>query len=369
VRFSIIGPAYPLRGGIAHHVYYLSKELAERSHQVQVISHSQLYPKLLFPGKTEIDSSTLRLDPKASALLSALSPLSWRRAAKAVEGFMPDLALFEWWHPFFGPAVGTMARMLTTAGNSLAIECHNVFPHERSIFDLALTDYAFAPVRKFITHSTTDDDLLLSHFPSKESFVAPLPPPDFIPSETGSKRGGRTMLFFGFVRSYKGLDVLLSALPKVLAKVKCRLVIAGEFYEPVQLYMSKIHSLGLDEAVELHDRYIPNEEIRSLFDRADVLIMPYRSATQSGIVRMAQRQCLPIIASKAGGLAEAIRENENGLLCPPGDPDSLAAEIVRYFSQNLGPVLADKMRKAAVDRSPSKLCLLLEQLAKSAGPE
>jgi D-inositol-3-phosphate glycosyltransferase len=363
VRFSIIGPAYPLRGGIAHHVYYIRKELTERGHQVQVISHLQLYPKMLFPGTTEIDSSTLRFDPEATALLSPLNPSSWWRAAKAVREFRPDLVLFEWWHPFFGPAVGTMARILARAACQSVVECHNVFPHERSYLDLALTDYAFEPVHKFITHSAKDNDMLLTYFQSKESFVAPLPPSDFIPLDNSSSRGGRTMLFFGFIRNYKGLDILLSALPKVLAKVECKLIIAGEFYEPVGPYLRKIQSLGLQEYVEVYNRYIPNEEIKSFFDRADVLIMPYRSATQSGIVRMAQGQSLPIIASQTGGLAEAVRENENGLLCPPGDPDLLAAQIIKYFSQNMGPVLAEKMRRGEIITSPSDLCILLEQLA------
>ena len=363
MRISIVGPAYPLRGGIAHHVYYLQKELAGRNHDVQVISYKRLYPRLLFPGKTTIDESRIRLDPKGAALLDPLKPATWLAAARKIREFKPDLVLIEWWNPFFGPALGMLTRLLISSNLTLVFECHNVFPHERSIVDLPLVDFAFGPVQRFVTHSVSDRDLLLLEFSGKKVFVAPLPPPTSFLKPSNRDRSGRQILFFGMVRKYKGLEILLQAMPKVLAKTPCKLLITGEFYEPIGNYLSLIDRYGLNGNVEVRNRYVPNEEIQGLLDQADLLVMPYLSATQSGIVQMAKLAALPIVASKTGGLAEAIIQNETGLLCEPGDPDSLADSIVAYFVGSLGPAMVEKMRRKPAPGSASELCLLIERLA------
>jgi len=347
MKVTIIGPAYPLRGGIAHHVYYLKRELTERGHSVQVISFRKLYPGILFPGKTELDTSDSRLDANGIALLSPLNPFTWARGFKAVKSFSPDVVIFQWWHPFFALMVGTLARMFRKNGLKCILECHNVFSHEGSPLDHLLLKFAAKPVDSFITHSSSDRSDLLPFAAGRRISVARLPVPREFSGGANQTRNGRTILFFGMVRKYKGLDVLLRAMPKVLAQIECKLLIAGEFYDSVDKYRKLIHEYGMEQHVSIDNRYIPNEEIAGIFDRVDVLVLPYLNATQSAVASIALANALPLIASRSGGLSEIVIENVNGLLFPVGDSDALAEQIIFYFSNNLGPVFAKNLLSAA----------------------
>lgn len=350
MRITIVGPAYPLRGGIAHHVYLLHRSLTERGHSVQVVSFSRLYPGLLFPGKSPIDSSRLKLDPGALPLLDSTNPVTWFRAAGAIKSFAPDAVIIEWWHPFFAPLVGVLGRLLKKSRKPrahLVIECHNIFPHERTPLDRALVSFALSPAARFITHSQSDRKELLALLPGRTVEVSALPSPEEFRRPGGRERDGRTLLFFGLVRKYKGLDVLLAAAAKARARVDCRLIVAGEFYDPVEKYLALIDDYDLREHVTLEDRYIPNEEVSGLFERADVLVLPYLSATQSGVAQVALANGLPIIASRTGGLQEIVADGVNGLLVPPGDSDALARAIIDYFENHLGPAFANNLRSAS----------------------
>ncbi|HKY03338.1 MAG TPA: glycosyltransferase family 4 protein, partial [Blastocatellia bacterium] len=258
MRITIIGPAYPFRGGIAHHVYWLRRELTARGHTAQVVSFRTLYPKFLFPGKTMLDRSEKKLDAGAVAILNPLNPMTWREARRAIKGFAPDLALVEWWHTFFSPALGSLVRGLKRSGIRLAVECHNILPHERRWIDRRLASYTFSPVDNFITHSNADREDLLRLMPGKRVEVAYLPTFTEFTAVKESARDGRTILFFGIVRKYKGLDVLLRAMPRVLARVDCKLRIVGEFYEPVETYLQIIRERGLESSVEVVNRYVAN---------------------------------------------------------------------------------------------------------------
>jgi glycosyltransferase involved in cell wall biosynthesis len=362
MKVTIIGPAYPLRGGIAHHVYYLSRALTQRGHSVQVISFRKLYPSLLFPGKTELDTSASRLDANGVSLLSPLNPITWARGSRAVKSFSPDVVIFQWWHPFFALMVGTLARVFRKSGLKSILECHNVFPHENSPFDRLLLEFAAKPVDSFITHSSSDRTDLLPFASGKRISVAPLPIPSEFSSPANQTRNGRTILFFGMVRKYKGLDVLLAAMPKVLAQTECRLLIAGEFYDSIDKYQKLISEYGLEQHVVLDTRYIPNEEIAGIFDRADVLVLPYLNATQSAVAGIALANALPLIASRSGGLSEIVTENVNGLLFPVGDSDALAEKLIFYFSNNLGPVFAKNL--LAVTKGREQLSEVIEQMVR-----
>jgi len=366
MKVTIIGPAYPLRGGIAHHVYYLERELTERGHTVQVISFRKLYPSLLFPGKTELDTSAARLDANGIALLSPLNPITWARAAKAVKAFSPKVVIFQWWHPFFALMVGTLARMFRRNGLKCILECHNVFPHESSPFDRLLLKFAAKPVDSFITHSSSDRSDLVPFASGKRISVSQLPIPNKFSGGVDQTRNGRTLLFFGMVRKYKGLDVLLRAMPKVLAHRECRecrLLIAGEFYDSVDKYRKLIYDYRLEQHVFLDNRYIPNEEIAGIFDRVDVLVLPYLNATQSAVARIALANALPLIASRSGGLSEIVIENVNGLLFPVADSNALAEQIIFYFSNNLGPVFAKNIVSAGT-KGREQLGSVIEEMVR-----
>lgn len=362
MRISIVGPAYPLRGGIAHHVFWLRQQLAARGHCVQVISFRKLYPSLLFPGTTELDTSRLKLDAEALPVLTPLNPATWLRAFKHIRAFSPDVVICEWWQPFFGPFVGTLTRWCRRSGVKSIIECHNIFPHEGSPLDSLLLRFGLSAAGHLITHSKSDQKALLALLPGKEVSVSPLPSlKEFAGS--GNRIGdGRTILFFGKVRKYKGLDVLLAAMPKVLAKVACNLIVVGEFYDSIKKYEQLIRKLGLEKHVHIDNRYVPNEEVPGIFERADVLVLPYVIASQSGVARVALSNRLPVIASRTGGLSEAVIDNVNGLLFPPGDPDALADQIISYFTNRLGPILAKTLQDSRPGETGCNTAELIEKI-------
>lgn len=360
-RVTIIGPAYPMRGGIAHHVYWLRQALVSRGHAVQVVSFRKLYPSLLFPGTTETDNSRLKLDAGATPILTSLNPLTWVKALREIRRFAPDSVVFQWWQPFFAPLTGTLARWLKKSGARCLFECHNVHPHEQTPLDRLLLRYAFAPGDHFITHSERDREDLLALLPARPVSVSPLPALAEFSSPVTSKRDGRTILFFGKVRKYKGLEVLLAAMPKALAKVDCELLIAGEFYDSVEKYQRLIRDYGIEGNVRVENRYVQNEEVVSLFDRADVLALPYVSASQSGVARIAVANALPVIAARVGGLSEVIKDNHTGLLFPPGDADALAEKIIHFFTGNLGPVFAENLRASGSGDSHCRIVEIIEE--------
>lgn len=364
MRVTIIGPAYPLRGGIAHHTYWLQQQLIANGHAVQVISFRQLYPSLLFPGTSETDSSELRLETGALAILTSINPLTWTAAVRAVKAFAPDLVLFQWWHSFFAPLVGTLARAFKKAGIKQLIECHNVFPHEGTPLDRWLLGYAFSPVQQFIVHSQKNRLDLLSLAPDKTVRVSSLPVlKEFLQSNAAS-RDGRTILFFGKVRKYKGLQVLLEALPLVLSQIECKLLIVGEFYESLANYEQRIRELNLQAHVRIENRYVPNEEVPAIFAQADVLVLPYVTASQSAVAQVALSNALPVIASQAGGLSEAVTDRVNGLLFPVGDVQALAAQIINYFTNHLGPQFAANLRDESIKHSDCTLIEIIESAAR-----
>jgi glycosyltransferase involved in cell wall biosynthesis len=363
MRLTIIGPAYPLRGGIAHHTYWLRQQLVARGHLVQVISFRQLYPSLLFPGTSETDKSELKLETDALAILTSINPATWFAAIKKVKAFAPDLVVFQWWQSFFAPLVGTMARAFKKAGIKQIIECHNVFPHEGTPLDRMLLKYAFSPVDKFITHSGKNRQDVISIAPDKQVSVSSLPALNEFRKANTAARDGRNILFFGKVRKYKGLSVLLDALPEVLSQIECQLFIIGEFYDSLAKYEQRIRELNLESHIHIENRYVPNEEVPAIFEQADVLVLPYVTASQSAVAQVALSNALPVIASQAGGLSEAVTDNVNGLLFPVGDTKALAAQIISYFQNHLGPVFAANLRDRSKKHSNCTLIEIIEAAA------
>ncbi|HWC75913.1 MAG TPA: glycosyltransferase, partial [Blastocatellia bacterium] len=316
---------------------------------------------------TVFDTSKLKLDCGALAILTPLSPRTWLRAAREVAAFSPDCVVIQWWNTFFSPMVGTLASLLRRAGLKCVVECHNVLPHERRWFDGPLVKSAFSPVDQFITHSQADRETLLRLLPQKRVIVAALPIVEEFAADRRRERTGRAILFFGIVRKYKGLDVLMKALPKVLAKVDCDLTIAGEFYEPVEKYEALARELGIEGKVRIENRYVPNEEVPALFDSADVLVLPYLSATQSGIARIATSNGLPIIASRTGGLSESVEDRVTGRLFPPGDVEALANCLMDYFTTGEGELFAGNLRAARNGTQETPLVEIIERAAQFAG--
>ncbi|HEY2930838.1 MAG TPA: glycosyltransferase [Acidobacteriota bacterium] len=347
MRVAQIGVAHPYRGGIAHYTTSLHRELLQRGHSSLVVSFSRLYPAALFPGRSQFDQSGEVFSIENQRLLDSLNPLSWRRAARRIAEFEPDAVVFQYWHPFFAPAYASLAKNLRSRNIPVVALCHNVRPHEPHLFSGFLRDRFLRSVSRFLVHSEQDQKTLEDLCPGAVVVRARHPvyllfgqsrlDPQAARAQLQLPAAGKIALFFGHVRKYKGLDTLLQSLPLVLRQVALRLLIAGEFYEPVEKFQSLIRSLELEPHVTIHNRYIPNEKVSLYFSAADLLVAPYHAATQSGVVPAAYGFNLPVITTSVGGLHEAVMQDRTGFLVKPDDPAALARAIVDYFRSGCEP--------------------------------
>jgi len=348
-RFCLIGPTYPYRGGISHYNTCLMRELAKR-HEVRAINFSRLYPGFLFPGKTQLDESTTPLVADSERAIDSINPFTWIGAGFRAARMRPDVTLVQWWHPFFAPAVFTICSILRLMRRGKVIfVCHNVLPHEKSLVDRLLARLAFAAADGFLVQSCEDREKLLRIRRKAPVAVHPVPIFDFFGTGSATKEGARRaigagdgplLLFFGYIRAYKGLTYLIDAMPLVREKVPAELVVVGEFYEDSRPYRSLAARLGLGEAVRFEERYVGNEEVESYFVASDLVILPYVSATQSGIMQIAIAFDRPVVVTDVGGLPEAVVPEKTGFVVPPRDPDALARAIVRFFEEGWGARMA-----------------------------
>jgi len=354
MKICLIGPAPPLRGGIAHYNTQLAFELAKR-HQVSAISFSRQYPALLFPGRSQLDPSPHVSGPIAEALLDSINPLSWLRASRRIARHAPDLIVVHWWNPFFAPCIGATVRLVKRRGRAvIAFICHNVVPHEPVPLARSLTRFALAAGDAWLVLSMADRRDLESLGLHGTTLVTPQPPPtgfgDPLSKEDARRRlslAGPTLLYFGLIRSYKGLPNLIEAMPAVVNRVDCTLLVVGEFYERKEPILNLVQRLGLESRVRIIDRFVPNQEVSLYFSAADLVVLPYESATQSGIVPMAYAFERPVIATRVGGLPELVHEGETGFLVEPGNPRALAEAIIRYYSEGREA----QFRRRILDRS------------------
>ena len=356
MRVALLGPTHPYRGGIAHYTTLLARAFAI-SHETHIVSFTRLYPGLLFPGATQFDRSAEALLPpvEPERLLDSVNPLTWRRAGMRLRALRPDLLIVPWWHPFFGPSLGTAARIARRGGGPKRIFLtHNVEPHESSPIDRWLADYGLGAADGFLVHARAEADRLRPRARGRPIRVHPHPSYEFFSERRPSREAaraaigarGRVILFFGYVRPYKGLRDLLEALRVARGDAWDQLYVVGEFYEPRDRYDAALQDPALQGKVKVVDRYVPNEEVADYFAAADLVALPYRSATGSGIAQIAFGAGVPVIATRTGGLEEVVEEGVSGLLVPPSDPRALARAIERYFGEDLGPRLREGVAAA-----------------------
>ena len=360
MRVALVGPVHPWRGGIAQYLGMLGESLMPRA-EVRGVTFTRQYPGLLFPGGSQRDTAAEPPRFPVAPLLDSIDPLSWRRAALHLEAFAPGLVLLKWWIPFFGPAFASAVGPLRRRGTRVVLVCDNLIPHERRPFDQALTRWMLRNSDGYLVMSESverDLDGLKPGAPRRRvlhPLYAQFDRGRWTRESARAKLGldGEVAVFFGYVRRYKGLDTLLDAWPAVRARRPATLVVAGEFYEDAAPYREQVARANAaagaagtgttggaaGASVRLLDRYIPDDEVEALFKAADVVVLPYRTATQSGVTHVAYALGVPVITTDVGGLAETVRPGETGLVVPPEDPAALADAIVRFFAEGMAPRL------------------------------
>ena len=373
MKVALLGPTYPHRGGIAHYTTLLARAFAAR-HETHLISFSRLYPSLFFPGTTQLDRSGEAIEPPVppEPLLDSVNPLTWITAGRRLRALAPELLVVTWWHPFFGPSLGTAARLARQGARPKRVFlCHNVEPHEATPLDHALASYGLGAADGFLVHARAEAGRLAPRAKGRPVRVHPHPSYEIFhrgaPSRDEARAklqaNGRVLLFFGYVRPYKGLADLLEALRRARPDAWDRLYVVGEFYEPRDRYARWLEDPALRSKIVVVDRYVANEEVGTYMAAADAVVLPYRSATGSGIAQVAFGAGVPVIATRTGGLEDVVEDGVSGLLVPPESPDAIARAIERFFDDNLGPTLRDGVARARTRFSWEALVDALQDLA------
>lgn len=308
MRISLIGPVYPYRGGISHFNTRLAIELKNAGHEVQVISFSRQYPSWLYPGKTDKDPSKEYLQVEAEYILDPIYPWTWVRAYKTIRAWKPELILIQWWTTFWAPAFAALSFILKRTHLPVEYIIHNVTPHEKKWFDERLAKTALSQANKIIVLSNREKTRLLNLLPHANVRETNIPNFDFFIPERYNLIKARQILnlsleqpialFFGIIRQYKGLSYAIRAISMLRNKgMNITLIVAGEFWEDINYYLSLIHELELESNVIIDNRYIPNESVSLYFSSADFLLAPYTEGTQSAIIGIAIQHGLPIITT------------------------------------------------------------------------
>lgn len=348
MKIALIGPAWPYRGGIAHHTNMLAITLRKRGHTVDIITFKRQYPKFLYPGAFQEETGdefagVRAADLGSERLIDSMHPIDWYYVGKKLRSRGYDLYIFRFWIPLFGPLFGTIARVVgggKPGGRVLTI-LDNLFPHEKRPGDDLFRKYQFRYCNWGITQSSTVSKQFRRAFPHIPETMLPHPVYENFgqPMEKAEARrqlgldSRPTLLFFGFVRRYKGLDLLLEAMPAVLKRIpNARLLVVGEFFGDPKPYLDIIDKHRLGDAVQVHDQYIPTEEVAPWFSAADLLVLPYRSATNSGIVQIGYNFALPSVVTDVGSLSEVVIHGTTGLVVPDAEPETLAGAVERAFA-------------------------------------
>jgi D-inositol-3-phosphate glycosyltransferase len=343
MKITIIGPAYPYRGGIALFSNRLADALVEEGHDVDIVTFKMQYPSFLFPGKTQFSADQIECSVKTVRAINSVNPLNWIKVGKQIKAQQPDLVIFKYWMPFMAPCFGTIANIIKKNKKTKLISLvHNLVPHEKRLGDAVLTNYFVKKVDGFIAMSQSVLNDISTFDPVKPKSLSPHPLYDnFGPIKTreealkalGLDPTFNYMLFFGIVRKYKGLDTLLAAFAdERLNNGRTKLLVAGEFYDDASEYLELIEKYKLQEAVILTQSFVADNDVANYFCAADIVVQPYRAATQSGVTQIAYHFEKPMLVTDVGGLKEIVPHNKVGYVV---DPNSKAvAEALVEFYQN-----------------------------------
>ncbi len=337
MKIAILSCFYPYRGGIAQFNANLFEELG-RHHDVKAFNFKRQYPDLLFPGKTQyVTPDDEAVSIESQALLDTAGPLSYGRTARAIRAWDPDILVMRYWMSWFGPSLGYVARHMNDRCRSVAI-LDNVIPHEPHFFDRPLTKYFLSSCDGFISMCSEVENDLLSFGTKKPHTVMPHPlyshfgermPREDAERALGLMPGKKNLLFFGLIRKYKGLDILLRAFDTLPDDYQ--LVIAGEPYGDFSEYAALIGASPARERIKLFDTYIPDSEVKFFFSASDAVVLPYRSATQSGVNALACNFGVPMIVTDTGSLRRTVEGRGTGLVVDKAEPEDVREGILSFF--------------------------------------
>jgi glycosyltransferase involved in cell wall biosynthesis len=346
-KIVIIGPAYPLRGGLATFNQRLAKQFNDEGHECSIYSFSLQYPSFLFPGTTQYSSDPAPQNLKIVTAINSINPFNWLKVGNELKRLRPDIIVVRYWLPFMGPALGTILRKVKKNNHTKIIAItDNILPHEKRFGDMPFTRYFLGSCNAFITMS---EKVMLDLRKFEETKPAkqvlhPLYDNFGVPVEKNEARrylkipeDSFIILFFGFIRRYKGVDMLLDAMAMLKAvdrstgdRLPIRLLIAGEFYEDNRPYLEQIEKLGIKDDLILKTNFIPDNEVKYYFSAADLVIQPYRNATQSGVTPLSYHFEKPMIVTNVGSLPDLVPHERVGLVSEP-NASSLAVAIQRYI--------------------------------------
>ncbi len=353
MKVIIVSPAYPLRGGIAESTELLYKAYVKKGVDCQIVSYNLQYPSLLFPGKKQTINDNSKESFNINSSLNSISPISWYNVSKYIISKKPNYVILRYWHPFFAPCLGFIASKIKKNKIPTIAWVDNVIPHENIFLQKKLTKYFLKRVGSALVMSKSVRGDLLKIVPKKKVVYSPHPIyNNFGPIINISKAreilnldlSAKYILFFGFIRKYKGLDLLLDAFADVRIQNKgIKLIIAGEFYEKKSPYIEKIKKLKLDDSVLIFDHYIDNSQVANYFCSSNLVVQPYLSATQSGVSMIAFHFLKPVLVTKKGGLSEYVHHKKDGYIVN-SNANEISDSIIDYFEKNREGVFSSELK-------------------------
>lgn len=375
MKIVMVGPVYPYKTGLSYYVSLLYKQL-KKEHDVTILSYTMQYPKFLYkkPQK-DYEDDVLKLDD-VQYVLNTADPFSCWKTARFINDLKPDLVIFQWLHPYFAPCYTLIIKALKNT--KVLFMCHNVFPHERFPLDKKLTKMTLKHGDYFTVHAKSDAEDLKSILPNANMRVTVHPAYNFFKQKGMSKQEARkilnisedenVLLFFGLVREYKGLKHLLRALGQMKAEDpnndrKLKLLIAGDFAGRRQEYDTIIRDFGVEELIDITDGHIPIGEVEKFFVASDLVVLPYESATQSGVIQVAYSFEKPVLATNVGGLPDVVFDGETGYVVEPMRSDLIANAICDFVDNGRKAELTDGVKRESYRYSWEKMEKVIMSMA------
>ncbi|MFI3247951.1 MAG: glycosyltransferase family 4 protein [Rikenellaceae bacterium] len=354
MKITILGPAHPYRGGLAAIMQSIAREYSRRGDEVKIRTFTLQYPEFLFPGKSQTVDGEAPKDLDIVRCVNTVNPFNWVATGMKIRNEKPDILLLKYWTPFMAPCFGTIAKIATSNGHTKVIcQIDNVEPHEHHIIDKPFNSYFLSSVQGFIYMSDqvhnelkayTNVPALFSPHPMFENFG------DRVTKESACAAlnldpSQRYALFFGLIRDYKGLDLLFDAWAQLKSRGETegrKLIVAGEFYTSKEKYYDQIKRLGIEDEVIMHDHFIHDSDVANYFSLTDFVVLPYHTASQSGVTQIAYNFSTPLVVTRVGGLPEIVPDGKVGYLCDPS-AESVAEAISKIWKPGVLELFGENM--------------------------